>query len=261
MNLSFINGLYCEFLDFVFCTLHFVTVNLVTVVSIETVGFGDITPKNVKSRIFALFYNTIGILNFGLAVTTGRDTIIESFEHSYRKRLSKLVHHRLARKERKIRKKVIKQALINADIHPYIYQNPDDIHTGISPDEHTFLYNFTHNGIKAAQHAAAHARSGRKPILNIQALSAAQLEEVDRIVEEKIQKERELQTEFHAYPHMLQSEVTFEEMREDLNRFGGTRKLLESLGLAGSTAAMEQEQRQEFMVKVTISFPGCCRWR
>ncbi|KAB5590237.1 hypothetical protein CTheo_6315 [Ceratobasidium theobromae] len=57
-----------------------------TVVSIETVGFGDIILTTTLGRIFSMFYNTFGIINLGLAVSTTRETIIESFENSYRKR-------------------------------------------------------------------------------------------------------------------------------------------------------------------------------
>ncbi|CCO32747.1 hypothetical protein BN14_06810 [Rhizoctonia solani AG-1 IB] len=68
MDLSFQNGLYF------------------TVVSIETVGFGDIVLTTTLGRVFSIFYNTFGIINLGLAVSTTRETIIESFENSYRKR-------------------------------------------------------------------------------------------------------------------------------------------------------------------------------
>ncbi|CAE6447531.1 unnamed protein product [Rhizoctonia solani] len=68
MDLSFQNGLYF------------------TVVSIETVGFGDIILTTTLGRVFSIFYNTFGIINLGLAVSTTRETIIESFENSYRKR-------------------------------------------------------------------------------------------------------------------------------------------------------------------------------
>ncbi|KAH7332823.1 hypothetical protein B0J17DRAFT_677730 [Rhizoctonia solani] len=68
MSLSFQNALYF------------------TVVSIETVGFGDIILTTTLGRVFSIFYNTFGIINLGLAVSTTRETIIESFENSYRKR-------------------------------------------------------------------------------------------------------------------------------------------------------------------------------
>ncbi|KAG8717946.1 hypothetical protein FRC08_006288, partial [Ceratobasidium sp. 394] len=50
------------------------------------VGFGDIVLTTTLGRVFSIFYNTFGIINLGLAVSTTRETIIESFENSYRKR-------------------------------------------------------------------------------------------------------------------------------------------------------------------------------
>jgi potassium channel subfamily K len=250
MDLSFINALYCE-RDFSksMIDLSPYLESLVTVVSIETVGFGDLAPKSTSARVFAVFYNTVGILNLGMAISTCRETIIESFEHSYRKRLENLLQSRLIRKERRIRKEAIKQALIDAGHNPYIYEQIEEVDQHENPEEqHTFFYQLTH-GMKAA---AAHARNGHKAILNVNALSPVQMEWVNQTVEERILHERELHQEYHAYPHMLQDESTVEEMREDLNTYGGTLKLLETLGLAGSTSAMEAEQRREFLVKVNL---------
>lgn len=72
IGLDFINGLYF------------------TVVSIETVGFGDIVPDNTSSRVFMCFYIVFGILNLGVAVGVARETIFEQLQISYRKRLAKI---------------------------------------------------------------------------------------------------------------------------------------------------------------------------
>ena len=72
INLDFINGLYF------------------TVVSIETVGFGDIVPDNTGSRVFICFYIVFGILNLGVAVGVARETIFEQLQFRYRKRLAKI---------------------------------------------------------------------------------------------------------------------------------------------------------------------------
>ncbi|CAE6452414.1 unnamed protein product [Rhizoctonia solani] len=72
MDLSFQNGLYF------------------TVVSIETVGFGDIVLTTTLGRVFSIFYNTFGIINLGLARVpiSIHDNLPppKSFENSYRKR-------------------------------------------------------------------------------------------------------------------------------------------------------------------------------
>ena len=75
INLDFINGLYF------------------TVVSIETVGFGDIVPDNTSSRVFMCFYIVFGILNLGVAVGVARETIFEQLQTRYQKRLAKIRHN------------------------------------------------------------------------------------------------------------------------------------------------------------------------
>jgi potassium channel subfamily K len=75
IDLDFINGLYF------------------TVVSIETVGFGDIVPDNTGSRVFMCFYIVFGILNLGVAVGMARETIFEQLQNSYQKRLAKIRHN------------------------------------------------------------------------------------------------------------------------------------------------------------------------
>ncbi|TCD59999.1 hypothetical protein EIP91_010926 [Steccherinum ochraceum] len=83
-NLSFINGLYF------------------TVVTIETIGFGDITPDTTGARIFICFYLAFGVLTIGVAVSMTRETVLEGLEIGYRRRLRKL---RLRRREaRRFRK-------------------------------------------------------------------------------------------------------------------------------------------------------------
>lgn len=59
-----------------------------------TIGFGDITPTTTASQVFSVFYNTFGILNTGLAIAIARETIVESFEQSYRSRRHALAMRR-----------------------------------------------------------------------------------------------------------------------------------------------------------------------
>ena len=72
IGLDFINGLYF------------------TVVSIETVGFGDIVPDNTASRVFICFYIGFGIINLGVAVGVARETIFERLQISYQERLVRI---------------------------------------------------------------------------------------------------------------------------------------------------------------------------
>ncbi|MBW0500732.1 hypothetical protein O181_040447 [Austropuccinia psidii MF-1] len=56
------------------------------VCTVTTVGFGDIIPTRVVSRIFNFFYAIGGIILLALTVSTMRDNIFEVFESFYRSR-------------------------------------------------------------------------------------------------------------------------------------------------------------------------------
>jgi hypothetical protein len=71
-KLSFIDGLYF------------------TLVSIESIGFGDIVPTSTGSRFFVCIYSTIGFLNLGVAIVMCRETVLEAMEVAYRKRAREL---------------------------------------------------------------------------------------------------------------------------------------------------------------------------
>lgn len=78
LSLNFIDGLYF------------------TVVTIETIGFGDIHPLNTGTRIFTCCYMAFGIINVGVAVAMTRETVLEGLDLGYRKRVRNL---RLRRRE------------------------------------------------------------------------------------------------------------------------------------------------------------------
>ncbi|KAH9939855.1 hypothetical protein B0H21DRAFT_885240 [Amylocystis lapponica] len=69
LNLSYIDGLYF------------------TTVSIETIGFGDITPDSTGSRVFICAYIATGIVLIGVAIALMRETVLEGLEIGYRRRL------------------------------------------------------------------------------------------------------------------------------------------------------------------------------
>ncbi|KZO91976.1 hypothetical protein CALVIDRAFT_601812 [Calocera viscosa TUFC12733] len=74
-----------------------------TIVTIETIGYGDIVPTTVFGQIFICFYVAFGILNLALAVGTTRETIIEAFENAYRIRRAKI--HKRRKEHREARKR------------------------------------------------------------------------------------------------------------------------------------------------------------
>lgn len=83
-DLTFIDGLYF------------------TTVTIETIGFGDITPNTTGARLFVCCYMVFGIINIGLVVGMCRETVLEALEVGYRRRIQKM---RLRRREaRRFRK-------------------------------------------------------------------------------------------------------------------------------------------------------------
>ena len=84
-KLSFIDGLYF------------------TLVSIETIGFGDIVPTTTGSRLFLCVYSAIGILNLGVAIGMCRETVLEAMEVAYRKKAQKVKERwKEGRKRRRI---------------------------------------------------------------------------------------------------------------------------------------------------------------
>jgi potassium channel subfamily K, other eukaryote len=82
LHLSFVNALYF------------------TVVTIETIGFGDIHPDSTASAVFICFYASFGILNLGLAVAMTRETVLEALQVSYRNRLKAVRARRKAARRR-----------------------------------------------------------------------------------------------------------------------------------------------------------------
>ncbi|CAK5272536.1 unnamed protein product [Mycena citricolor] len=67
--------------------LNFIDAMYFTLVTIETVGFGDISPKTAGARVFTCFYAVFGILIIVLEVGLMRETVLEGLEVGYRKRV------------------------------------------------------------------------------------------------------------------------------------------------------------------------------
>ncbi len=82
-----------------------------TVVSIETIGFGDITPSTLGAKIFLFFYAPIGILNLAVTVGTARDTIVESWNAAYRRRRHEVLKRHQGRKQERAEEAVHRAAI------------------------------------------------------------------------------------------------------------------------------------------------------
>ncbi|KAF7338773.1 Tandem pore domain k+ channel [Mycena sanguinolenta] len=76
--------------------LNFIDAMYFTLVSIETIGFGDIQPRTTGARLFTCIYAAFGIVGIALTVSLTRETVLEGLEVGYRKRVQ------LVRQRRKI---------------------------------------------------------------------------------------------------------------------------------------------------------------
>lgn len=76
LHLTFIDGLYF------------------TVVSIETIGFGDIVPKSTGARVWTCVYVVLGVINIGVVIAMCRETILEGLEIGYRRRMRNMRERR-----------------------------------------------------------------------------------------------------------------------------------------------------------------------
>ncbi|KAG9032509.1 hypothetical protein FRB95_001416 [Tulasnella sp. JGI-2019a] len=114
LNLTFQDGLYF------------------TVVTIETIGFGDIHPVGTGSTVFCIFYATFGIVNIGLVVNTTRETIIEAFQNEYRRRATEVARrrheHKVSRMQENARRAAIERQLKEAGLPLYVRDGGGHFH-------------------------------------------------------------------------------------------------------------------------------------
>ena len=180
IDLDFINGLYF------------------TVVSIETVGFGDIVPDNTGSRVFMCFYIVFGILNLGVAVGVARETIFEQLQTRYQKRLAKIRHnyrdHRRWRTWERKWKRAVEWRLKEIPAETWISDFEGDSDSVVERARNEskwtlrmFIARIFHVGFQHQEHHKCFREQGEirgityghpATHLNVEALSNAQLEAV-----------------------------------------------------------------------------------
>ncbi|GAA5984694.1 hypothetical protein JCM10908_003463 [Rhodotorula pacifica] len=109
-------GALCYF--YLIPDLRFVDALFFVEVTVFTVGFGDPVPVTPGAKTFTGIYASIGIVAFALTVAVARETIIETFEVTYRARRARLAQKARERKEhhlRRLRKELeLKQAQAQA---------------------------------------------------------------------------------------------------------------------------------------------------
>lgn len=238
-----------------------ITYELVTVVSIETIGFGDFHPTDTRSRVFAIVYNTIGILNLGMAISTCRETIIESFEHSYRKRLRRMAETRSLKREKRFRKTAIENALRKAGLPVFVH-----VHTTDAEGQR--------KTVGGGRGGGGYRKRTKHRVLNEKALSTDEMRAAMEEVEAMLHISREHTPREHQGSKILEQPGCSNEndssteprqpiedigvalnaatMREELKMLSGTQQLLDAL-THNLSSAVYQEQRKEFFIKVT----GC----
>ncbi|KAJ7746481.1 hypothetical protein DFH07DRAFT_832698 [Mycena maculata] len=87
----------------VILNLNFIDAMYFTLVTIETIGFGDIRPGTTGARFFTCIYAAFGIIMVALAVGMMRETVLEGLEVGYRKRVQAVRQHRkVARWKRRV---------------------------------------------------------------------------------------------------------------------------------------------------------------
>ena len=176
--------------------LDFIDALYFTVVSIETVGFGDITPDSTSSRVFMSFYIIFGILNLGVAVGVARETIFEQLQNSYQRRLAKIrqtyQEHRNWRSWERKWKRAVEWRLrdINAEIWMPDLMEDSESTMSVTREETKqtiilFISRVLHIGYRHQDHSNCFRDEGEirgityghpGTHLNVEALSRAQLE-------------------------------------------------------------------------------------
>jgi potassium channel subfamily K len=120
--------------------LNFESALYFTVVSLETIGFGDIAPSTVGSRIFLFFYLPIGIFLLAITVGTTRSTLLEWTAATYKRRRHRILEayrkRRLKREEELARRQELEKRIADFGAPTYIQTskkpklNIDVLHAG-----------------------------------------------------------------------------------------------------------------------------------
>lgn len=155
LSLTFINGLYF------------------TVTTIETIGFGDISPGSRGSRIFISFYAVFGIINIAVVIGMVQETVREGLRITYLRRLQEIRERRHAARRRKNAEKRWRSAVIwrlREKSAPVWIRKRD-------PKPRESLFAKVMRGLFKAKEKIPHFMEHRRGMrLNLEALTHTQLE-------------------------------------------------------------------------------------
>ena len=184
---------FCALLNSVILELSFINGLYFTVVSIETIGFGDIVPLNTGGMVWTCIFISFGIIAIGMAIAMCRETILEGLEVGYRRRVRNMRERR--REARRFRRwearwrRAVEFRLREMGLPLWVPDKPKDegairvfgVDTGVKMP----FYKRVGTQIKrtatittiASMESVIRRHKHHKMHLNVEALSNAQLEE------------------------------------------------------------------------------------
>ncbi|KAG6909925.1 hypothetical protein DXG01_014445 [Tephrocybe rancida] len=168
--------------------LSFLDALYFTVVSIETVGFGDIVPETTGARFFTCIYSMFGIISIALTVGLTRETVLEAIEVGYRRRVRAVRQRRRAAQfERRVVQRwtaAIEWRLRKAGLPVWVHDKAgrDHAHESAHRYRHWIrqhLWPWTKKGSRYTRYFQGHSMGRMYPKgmhLNLEDLSWLQLE-------------------------------------------------------------------------------------
>ncbi|SCV69367.1 BQ2448_2387 [Microbotryum intermedium] len=107
-----------------------------TIVTITSVGFGDLVPTTVAAKIFSFFYDLCGLVLLAFTIAIARETVLETFEANYRARRDMLAKKARERKEDKRRRTRERRMRLERQLRERLEESPMnaiDGGVGLSP--------------------------------------------------------------------------------------------------------------------------------
>ncbi|SCZ97568.1 BZ3500_MvSof-1268-A1-R1_Chr4-3g07254 [Microbotryum saponariae] len=101
-----------------------------TIVTITSVGFGDLVPTTVGAKIFSFFYDLCGLVLLAFTIAIARETVLETFEANYRARRDMLAKKARERKEDKRRRTRERRIRLEQQLRERLEESPLNVRDG-----------------------------------------------------------------------------------------------------------------------------------